>query len=62
MTKKHYEAIADVLRNCVEAEKNMCNGVCTDKLAYIAEHLAEYFASDNPRFNRERFLKACGVA
>lgn len=27
----------------------------------IAGALAEYFATDNPRFQRERFLNACGI-
>jgi hypothetical protein len=27
----------------------------------IATRLADLFAADNPRFQRERFLKACGL-
>ena len=36
---------------------------CNAKLALIklAAHMAGGFAIDNPNFNRERFLKACGV-
>jgi hypothetical protein len=28
----------------------------------LAQHFANYFAKSNPRFDRNRFLKACGVA
>lgn len=54
MTKKHYKAIAKIL----------FNGNRDDKYAFviypIMQDLANYFAQDNPRFDRERFLEACG--
>ena len=58
LSKKDYEAIA--------AELAAAHEVDTDKRAVdaverIAEGLARYFADDNPRFNRARFLRACGV-
>lgn len=28
----------------------------------LAGHLAEHFAADNPRFDRRRFMRACGYA
>lgn len=49
MTKKHYEAIARIILQC-ELEDTT-----------IVHMLATYFESDNPRFDRVRFLKACGV-
>ena len=38
--------------------------VCTQWVAsqQCAEDMADYFATKNPNFDRERFLKACGVA
>ena len=47
MTKKHYEAIAEI--------------VMTYRKEAIPEKLADYFAQDNPRFNRDMFLAACGI-
>ena len=61
MTKKHYEAIANIVRNCIEADTHMLHGANVKALETQAHMLADYFASDNPRFNRIRFLTACGV-
>lgn len=56
MTKKHYEAIAKIFAHH-STEYASCEAykVITCKL------LADYFAQDNPKFNRDRFLTACGV-
>lgn len=48
MTKKHYEEIAKAIRSSYNYTVQ-CN------------RLADYFATDNPKFNRERFLLACGI-
>ena len=68
MTKKHYEAIARILADVLEHEQDdfdpQAHGVNFTTYYYIqdvARQLAEYFASDNPRFDRARFLSACGV-
>lgn len=56
MTKKHYEAIANIIVSQYD------NANINDYGRYrIACELADYFASDNPRFDRARFLEACGV-
>lgn len=55
MTKKDFEFIASVIHNMpshadsLRAQRQSC-------AAAFAERLAEI----NPRFNRERFLEACG--
>lgn len=46
MTKKHFQAIADILRD-------------HDAKPELKSELARYFKSLNPRFNRDRFLQAC---
>ena len=55
MTRKDYVAIAQILAT----RKNIWS---TAELARqdIAEMIADYMAG-NPRFDRARFLKACGV-
>jgi hypothetical protein len=53
MTKKHYEAIASILKPFVLLSSDTSP-------AMLAEQLANYFASDNPKFSTERFLTACG--
>jgi hypothetical protein len=60
MTKKDYELIARVLR---ETSVLCLGGSYKDARAIqaYAEAFADEFALTNPRFNRERFLAACGV-
>ena len=58
MTKKHYEAIAGILRYHLETYDVVTS---YPEMVKIAESLAGYFESDNPRFDRVRFLKACGI-
>ena len=54
MTKKDYELIAQVIEN----SQGLTRGGIMDTLA---ERMADALSTTNPRFNREMFLKACGV-
>lgn len=56
MTKKDYVAVAAAIR--AEGEQV---GACSMTIACIAARIARVFANDNPNFDRERFLTACGV-
>lgn len=51
MTRKHYKLIAGALLPYAGTAAH----------APIALALARVLAGDNPRFNRERFLRACGL-
>ena len=62
LSRKTYVAVAEVIEGVrEEATKN--GGKCPAVLTCdeIARGLADYFAGDNPRFDRSRFLTACGV-
>ena len=57
MTKKNFEAIAAILNadravSSCEAERA--------KVLVIALSMSDYFLSQNPAFDRTRFLTACG--
>lgn len=54
MTRKHFIAVAKVL-----AATDGIHDYSTK--AFIAHGLADEFATINPNFDRDRFLKACGV-
>lgn len=54
-TRKHYRAIAKILKNHDDFIERV------NKYTSLCNDLADYFASDNPRFDREKFLAACGV-
>lgn len=56
LTKKHYEAIS---RTLVQYRAQDNDGEYITDM--IASDLADYFTQDNPKFNRARFLQACGV-
>lgn len=54
MTRKDYEAIAEIL-SAVEKERPTQVGA----ILAVMRGLADYFEKDNPRFNRDRFVEAC---
>lgn len=65
MTRKHFEALAKLIAN---AERKLMRGdlihdaAVTQTLDIIATDLADFCAAQNPRFDRARFLSACGLA
>jgi hypothetical protein len=59
MTRKDYKAIADVLNEQQKDFSEHDDGRML--LAIIASRLSQYMAQDNPRFDRSKFLTACGV-
>lgn len=54
MTKKDYIAIAAVI-------KVANNQGDTATCKFIARNIADVFQSDNSKFDRARFLRACGI-
>jgi cell fate (sporulation/competence/biofilm development) regulator YmcA (YheA/YmcA/DUF963 family) len=58
MTRKDYIATADILETMVSSTDT----VEEMNLAIDAiDAFAEMFAKDNPRFDRTRFVRACGI-
>lgn len=60
MTRKDYELIAAAVRESVTARGAPPDAYVA--VAYLAHVLAASLRADNPRFDKARFLKACGVA
>lgn len=59
MTRKDYIAAAELLRRVAKTHNDpLCERVCLS----VATGLADIFAQDNRRFDRTRFLLACGVS
>jgi hypothetical protein len=57
----HYQQVAAVLnhrRASFDAPERSDGGWAVD---WIADDFCELFAADNPRFDRRRFLIACGI-
>lgn len=57
MTKKHFEQVARIFQAYDYFPPESSEAVL---LEHFARDLAHMFAQENPRFDRERFLKACG--
>lgn len=58
MTRKDYVAIAQIIQNVrylVDRDGE------SDHIAEVARQLANYMRGDNPRFDRSRFMQACGI-
>ena len=55
MTRKDYQAIADALRRMGEYTQNW------QAVTLAVWPLVAVFEADNPRFDAERFVKACGL-
>lgn len=63
MTKKDYKAIAEAFNN-IRLRYPGPGGYdigFNDGISAAANELCSTFRSDNPRFDREKFLKACGA-
>lgn len=63
MTRKHYQEVADILHD-VHLEYSAADS--PDPLFHlamraIAGRMAVMFTLDNPRFDREKFMEACGL-
>lgn len=59
--RRHYKAIGAMIasvRPAPEMPREWQSG-CEAATEYLAEKLADYFAADNPLFNRVKFAKAC---
>lgn len=59
-TKKHYEAVAVVLRNSA-AQFNTMDGDTADLqlgASVVVSNLIKLFSDDNPRFNKQAFIDA----
>lgn len=64
MTRKDYELIAAALRmsRVGNLAGNENRALYNNGVDNAATNVADALASDNPRFDRERFLSACGVS
>lgn len=56
MTKKDYERAASMIQ---DTRRNVNGPRDVEAIHAIEGAFAAFFASDNPRFDRERFLRAC---
>lgn len=61
MTKKHFEMMAKLFRDQIEENKSYGNSAGAEAIINLAERFCFEAEYDNPRFDRDRFLTACGI-
>jgi len=65
MTKKHFKAIAEIIKYEVERSRSDISDRYLsgrhDATRDIALSLTSFCATKNPRFDRAKFLTACGI-
>ena len=58
-TRRHYEAIAEVLKQYFAEQDEAIKGADGHRYQSIEGALAAMFSADNSRFDLTRFYKAC---
>ena len=62
MTKKHYIEIAKIIKANYEEAKTVSPKYRQTKgIELLTSDIMEYFSKENPQFDGERFLIACGI-
>lgn len=61
MTKRHYQQFANTIELLLGTIRDGFPMTAEWALRHIAIELADICQRDNPRFDRERFMKACGL-
>ena len=61
MTRKDFEALATAIRDVREIPSVWQNDVALSGVIVAARKIADAYVESNERFDRDRFLRACGV-
>lgn len=61
MSRKDYELMAGVFNAYISDDMDMVNDDQKTMARAIARAMAAELKTDNPRFNGDKFLEACGV-
>ena len=61
LTKKDFKAVAEIIKKAQGDGWPGYDRGYIDGVMRTAIDLADYFATQNPRFDRKRFMKACGL-
>jgi hypothetical protein len=61
MTRQHFQLIAGVIRNVPSAATAWPVTITDKQREYVARAFADELYATNGRFDRARFMRACGV-
>lgn len=62
-TRKHYKAVAEIIKKHYTSNSGADGTTATEQYVCrnIASDLAYYFEQNNSRFDRNKFMAACGL-
>lgn len=64
MSRKDYRAVAGIIKKALAPDSHdhdEAEPTLLERLEVLANDMADLFAVDNERFNRAKFLTACGI-
>ena len=61
LTKKDFKAIAEIIKKNTHEQFMFGGNTFWLSKQYTCRDLADYFATQNSRFDRQKFLDACGI-
>ena len=62
LTRQHFQLFADCIKHAMESAGNdLFSAADRSVIIRLAQSTADDMTSTNPRFDRKRFLAACGV-
>jgi len=62
-TKQYYKAIAEIIVKNTHYHQFYCSTPKSNFVYHkeLVKDLADYFAANNPQFDRQKFLDTCGI-
>ncbi len=63
-TEAHYKSIAKIIKQAARTDRDYEPEITigeNNRRMWLIENLANYFEQDNTLFNRDNFVKACGL-
>jgi hypothetical protein len=60
LSRKYYRGLANVLKSHVDVNRCVSDDVAVATIR-VCVSVADWLADDNPRFNRKKFMRACGI-
>lgn len=61
LTRKDFKAVAEIIKENTHERLSIGGKAVWLSKQHTCRDLANYFTTQNPRFDRERFMTACGL-
>ena len=61
LTQKDFKAVAEIIKENTQEQFKLGGNTVWLSKRYTCRNLADYFATQNPRFDRNQFMRTCGL-